>query len=164
MATVNNPIKWPTSSQQSIQKVVAFAAKHFPSCGEDIWDCVVEHMEKVLFYNCYHSPAVRFICFLFERVLLIPESTSSTSSTRFARHPLWLKPSRNLENHEKLTLMGYISFLFHGTSKKSSTWSSQKGDKVYQILSVLNRCVCGYSSSFFALLKTLSLDTGKLEK
>ena len=56
-----------------------------------------------------------------ERVLLTPESTSSTSLTRFAKHPLWLKPNRNLENHEKLTLMGYISFLFHGTSKKSST-------------------------------------------
>ena len=35
------------SSQQSIQKVVGFAAKHFPSCGEDIWDCIVEHMENV---------------------------------------------------------------------------------------------------------------------
>ena len=36
-----------SSSQQSIQKVVGFAAKHFPSCGEDIWDCIVEHMENV---------------------------------------------------------------------------------------------------------------------
>ena len=102
----------------------------------------------------YHSPAARFICFLFERVLLIPESTFSTSSTRFAKHPLWLKPSRNQENLEKSMLMGYISFLFHGTSKKSSTWSSQKADKVYPILSVLNRYVCGHSSSLFIHLGT----------
>ena len=40
-----------SSSQQSIQKVVAFAAKHFSSCGEDIWDCIVEHMEKVRFHT-----------------------------------------------------------------------------------------------------------------
>jgi hypothetical protein len=33
----NNPSK----------KVVGFAAKHFP--GEDIWDCIVEHMENVRF-------------------------------------------------------------------------------------------------------------------
>ena len=69
--------------------------------------------QQIISHSCCY-PAIR--CML-KRVLLTPES-SSTSSTRFAKHPLWLKPSRNLENHEKLTLMGYISFLFHGTSKK----------------------------------------------
>ena len=35
------------SSQQSIQKVVSFAVKYFPPCGEDIWDCIIEETEKV---------------------------------------------------------------------------------------------------------------------
>ncbi|KAJ3508088.1 hypothetical protein NLJ89_g5946 [Agrocybe chaxingu] len=35
------------ASQQSIQKVVGFAVKHFPPCGEDIWDCIVEETAKV---------------------------------------------------------------------------------------------------------------------
>ncbi|CAA7260358.1 unnamed protein product [Cyclocybe aegerita] len=34
------------ASQQSIQKVVGFAVKHFPPCGEDIWDCIVEETAK----------------------------------------------------------------------------------------------------------------------
>ncbi|KAF9479080.1 hypothetical protein BDN70DRAFT_932841 [Pholiota conissans] len=34
------------ASQQSIQKVVSFAIKHFASCGEDIWDCIVEETQK----------------------------------------------------------------------------------------------------------------------
>ncbi|EIN06627.1 hypothetical protein PUNSTDRAFT_72264 [Punctularia strigosozonata HHB-11173 SS5] len=34
------------ASQQSIQKVVSFALKYFPRCGEDIWDCVVEECGK----------------------------------------------------------------------------------------------------------------------
>lgn len=33
-------------SQQSIQKVVSFAVKHFPPCGEDIWDCIVEETSR----------------------------------------------------------------------------------------------------------------------
>ena len=98
------------------------------------------HGEGTIPYN-FSSPA--HIYFLW-RVLLIPESMSSTSSTRFAKHPLWSKPSQNQENHEKLMLMVYISSSFHGTSKKSSTWSSQKEGKVYPILSVLSRCVCGH--------------------
>jgi len=58
-------IRKMNASQQSIQKVVSFAAKHFPSCGEDIWDCIVEHTENGS---------------------SIPESMSSTFSTRFAKH------------------------------------------------------------------------------
>lgn len=34
------------ASQQSIQKVVTFAVKYFPPCGEDLWDCVVEECQK----------------------------------------------------------------------------------------------------------------------
>jgi hypothetical protein len=35
------------SSQQSIQKVVAFALKYFSRCGEDLWECIVEECQKV---------------------------------------------------------------------------------------------------------------------
>lgn len=35
------------SSQQSITKVVSFAVKFFPPCGEDLWDCIVEETQKV---------------------------------------------------------------------------------------------------------------------
>lgn len=31
-----------TSSLASIQKVSAFALKHGPRCGDDIWDCLVD--------------------------------------------------------------------------------------------------------------------------
>lgn len=34
------------ASQQSIQKVVAFAVRHFVACGEDLWDCIVEECQK----------------------------------------------------------------------------------------------------------------------
>ncbi|KAF6746797.1 CTD kinase subunit gamma CTK3-domain-containing protein [Ephemerocybe angulata] len=39
-------LKRLTASQQSIQKVVGFAVKYFPSCGEDIWECIIEGFEK----------------------------------------------------------------------------------------------------------------------
>ncbi|KAF8911684.1 CTD kinase subunit gamma CTK3-domain-containing protein [Gymnopilus junonius] len=34
------------ASQQSISKLVTFAIKYFPPCGEDIWDCIVEETQK----------------------------------------------------------------------------------------------------------------------
>ncbi|KAI5120164.1 hypothetical protein M0805_008431 [Coniferiporia weirii] len=34
------------ASQQSIQKVVAYALKYFSRCGEDLWDCLVEECQK----------------------------------------------------------------------------------------------------------------------
>ncbi|KAF8058589.1 CTD kinase subunit gamma CTK3-domain-containing protein [Lyophyllum atratum] len=34
------------ASQQSIQRVVGFAVKYFPPCGEDLWDCIVEECQK----------------------------------------------------------------------------------------------------------------------
>ncbi|GAW04019.1 CTD kinase subunit gamma [Lentinula edodes] len=34
------------ASQHSIRKVVSFAVKFFPRCGEDLWDCIVEETQK----------------------------------------------------------------------------------------------------------------------
>ncbi|KAL4063044.1 CTD kinase subunit gamma CTK3-domain-containing protein [Scleroderma yunnanense] len=34
------------ATQQSIQKVVSYALKYFPKCGEDLWECVVEECQK----------------------------------------------------------------------------------------------------------------------
>ncbi|KAI0764289.1 CTD kinase subunit gamma CTK3-domain-containing protein [Trametes elegans] len=34
------------ASQQSIKKIVGYAVKFFPSCGEDLWDCLVEESQK----------------------------------------------------------------------------------------------------------------------
>ncbi|TBU26534.1 CTD kinase subunit gamma CTK3-domain-containing protein [Dichomitus squalens] len=34
------------ASQQSIKKIVGFALKYFSSCGEDLWDCIVEECQK----------------------------------------------------------------------------------------------------------------------
>ncbi|PPR05453.1 hypothetical protein CVT24_008222, partial [Panaeolus cyanescens] len=33
-------------TQQSIQKVVAFAIKYYGPCGDDLWDCIIEAAEK----------------------------------------------------------------------------------------------------------------------
>nr|GAT50612.1 predicted protein [Mycena chlorophos] len=41
-----NLLKRLNASQHSIQKVVTFAIKYFPPCGEDIWDCIVEECQK----------------------------------------------------------------------------------------------------------------------
>ncbi|CDO72681.1 hypothetical protein BN946_scf184985.g101 [Trametes cinnabarina] len=34
------------ASQQSIKKIVGFAMKFGPSCGEDLWDCILEECQK----------------------------------------------------------------------------------------------------------------------
>ncbi|OJA12684.1 hypothetical protein AZE42_10329, partial [Rhizopogon vesiculosus] len=36
----------PSSSQQSIQKVIALALKCFSKCGEDLWECITEECQK----------------------------------------------------------------------------------------------------------------------
>jgi hypothetical protein len=51
----------PSSSQQSIQKVVAFALKYFSRCGEDLWECIIEECQKVR----YHLFAVAAFFFRF---------------------------------------------------------------------------------------------------
>ncbi|RPD58067.1 hypothetical protein L226DRAFT_537354 [Lentinus tigrinus ALCF2SS1-7] len=34
------------ASQQSIKKIVGYALKYFSSCGEDLWDCIIEECQK----------------------------------------------------------------------------------------------------------------------
>ncbi|KAH9925850.1 CTD kinase subunit gamma CTK3-domain-containing protein [Epithele typhae] len=34
------------ASQTSIKKIVGYALKYFPSCGEDLWDCIMEECQK----------------------------------------------------------------------------------------------------------------------
>ncbi|KAF9049315.1 hypothetical protein BDZ89DRAFT_1006661 [Hymenopellis radicata] len=41
-----NLLRRLNATQQSIQKVVAFAVKYFKPCGEDLWDCIVEECQK----------------------------------------------------------------------------------------------------------------------
>ncbi|KAF9461850.1 CTD kinase subunit gamma CTK3-domain-containing protein [Collybia nuda] len=41
-----NLLRRLNASQHSIQKVVGFAVKYFPPCGEDLWDCIVEECQK----------------------------------------------------------------------------------------------------------------------
>ncbi|KAG5638051.1 hypothetical protein H0H81_002085 [Sphagnurus paluster] len=45
-----NHLRRLNASQQSIQRVVGFAVKYFPTCGEDLWDCIVEESQKVRVY------------------------------------------------------------------------------------------------------------------
>lgn len=40
-------IRTLNASQQSIQKVVAFAVKYGARCAEDLWECVVDEVGKV---------------------------------------------------------------------------------------------------------------------
>lgn len=37
------------ASQQSIQKVVSFAVKYGARCGEDLWECVEDEVQKASF-------------------------------------------------------------------------------------------------------------------
>jgi CTD kinase subunit gamma len=39
-------LKRLTSSQQSIAKVVQFAVRNAPRCGDDLWDCLIEECDK----------------------------------------------------------------------------------------------------------------------
>ncbi|CAL1711917.1 unnamed protein product [Somion occarium] len=39
-------LKRLNASQQSIQKVVGYALKYFSSCGDDLWDCIIEECQK----------------------------------------------------------------------------------------------------------------------
>lgn len=40
-------LKTLNASQASIVKVVSFAIKYGPRCGDDLWTCVVDEVEKV---------------------------------------------------------------------------------------------------------------------
>ncbi|KAI0737245.1 CTD kinase subunit gamma CTK3-domain-containing protein [Daedaleopsis nitida] len=39
------------ATQASIKKVVAFAVKYFSSCGEDLWDCIMEECQTATLNN-----------------------------------------------------------------------------------------------------------------
>lgn len=44
-------LSWPfdfgRSTQQSIQKVVGYALKWYPKCGEDLWSCITDECRDV---------------------------------------------------------------------------------------------------------------------
>ncbi|KIK09987.1 hypothetical protein K443DRAFT_670632 [Laccaria amethystina LaAM-08-1] len=66
------------SSQQSIQRVVGFAVKHFPACGEDLWDCIVEECQKGSINSRINI--LYFLDSLCETCLLVSHSSSSSSN------------------------------------------------------------------------------------
>lgn len=70
------------ASQQSIQKVVAFALKYFSRCGEDLWECIIEECQKGSINHRINI--LYFLDSLCETSLLAkahqpPEQSSSTS-------------------------------------------------------------------------------------
>ncbi|KAF8161521.1 CTD kinase subunit gamma CTK3-domain-containing protein [Crassisporium funariophilum] len=66
------------ASQQSIQKVVSYAIKHFPPCGEDIWDCIVEETQKGTINSRINI--LYFIDSLCETCLLVKSRSTSERS------------------------------------------------------------------------------------
>jgi len=79
---------YTSSSQQSIQKVVGFAAKHFPSCGEDIWDCIVEHMENGSINSRIN--VLYFLDSLCETSLMVKAQSKSGKSREINANGLYL--------------------------------------------------------------------------
>ncbi|KAJ7164634.1 CTD kinase subunit gamma CTK3-domain-containing protein [Mycena crocata] len=71
-------LKRLTASQQSIQKVVGFAVKHFPACGEDLWDCIVEQCEKGSINSRINI--LYFLDSLCETCLLVKSHSSAVGS------------------------------------------------------------------------------------
>jgi CTD kinase subunit gamma len=70
------------ASQQSIQKVVAFALKYFSRCGEDLWECIIEECQKGSINHRINI--LYFLDSLCETSLLakahqLPEQSSSSS-------------------------------------------------------------------------------------
>ncbi|TFK45122.1 CTD kinase subunit gamma CTK3-domain-containing protein [Crucibulum laeve] len=63
------------ASQQSIQKVVGFAVKFFPPCGEDLWDCIVEECQKGTINSRINI--LYFLDSLCETCLLVKSHSSS---------------------------------------------------------------------------------------
>ncbi|KAJ7459681.1 CTD kinase subunit gamma CTK3-domain-containing protein [Mycena latifolia] len=66
------------ASQQSIQKVVGFAVKYFPPCGEDLWDCIVEECQKGSINSRINI--LYFLDSLCETCLLVKSHSSSLGS------------------------------------------------------------------------------------
>ncbi|EAU91862.2 hypothetical protein CC1G_04629 [Coprinopsis cinerea okayama7 len=81
-----------SASQQSIQRVVSYAVKHFSACGEDIWECILEDCEKGSINARINI--LYFLDSLCERCLLIkshqrsqPHPHRSGTSSSSAIHP-----------------------------------------------------------------------------
>ncbi|KAK7047936.1 hypothetical protein VNI00_006264 [Paramarasmius palmivorus] len=62
---------------QSVQKVVTFAVKHHPQCGEDLWDCIVEECQKGSINSRINI--LHFLDSLCETCLLVKTYSHSTS-------------------------------------------------------------------------------------
>ncbi|KAF7346125.1 CID domain-containing protein [Mycena sanguinolenta] len=73
-----NHLKRLNASQQSIQKVVGFAVKYFPPCGEDLWDCIVEECQKGSINSRINI--LYFLDSLCETCLLVKSHSSSIGS------------------------------------------------------------------------------------
>ncbi|KAJ7729645.1 CTD kinase subunit gamma CTK3-domain-containing protein [Mycena maculata] len=71
-------LKRLNASQQSIQKVVGFAVKYFPPCGEDLWDCIVEECQKGSINSRINI--LHFLDSLCETCLLVKSHSSSIGS------------------------------------------------------------------------------------
>ncbi|KAK7048203.1 CID domain-containing protein [Favolaschia claudopus] len=71
-------LKRLNASQQSIQKVVGFAVKYFPPCGEDLWDCIVEECQKGSINSRINI--LYFLDSLCETCLLVRSHSSSIGS------------------------------------------------------------------------------------
>ncbi|KAJ7855911.1 CTD kinase subunit gamma CTK3-domain-containing protein [Mycena olivaceomarginata] len=71
-------LKRLNASQQSIQKVVGFAVKFFPPCGEDLWDCIVEECQKGSINSRINI--LYFLDSLCETCLLVKSHSSSIGS------------------------------------------------------------------------------------
>ncbi|KAF8726188.1 hypothetical protein AX14_007957 [Amanita brunnescens Koide BX004] len=78
-----NLLRKLNASQQSIQKVVGFAVKYFPPCGEDLWDCVVEECQKGTINARINI--LYFLDALCEACLLVKSRSNSISSEPSAK-------------------------------------------------------------------------------
>ncbi|CAK5284427.1 unnamed protein product [Mycena citricolor] len=66
------------ASQQSISKVRNFAMKYFSSCGEDLWDCIVEQCERGTINSRINI--LHFLDSLSETCLLVKSHSNLTGS------------------------------------------------------------------------------------
>ncbi|KAI0827580.1 CTD kinase subunit gamma CTK3-domain-containing protein [Trametes gibbosa] len=75
------------ASQQSIKKIVGYAVKYFPSCGEDLWDCMLEECQKGSLNNRINI--LHLLDSLCEASLVIkplPGVSHSSSSSSYATY------------------------------------------------------------------------------
>ncbi|KAF4621474.1 hypothetical protein D9613_001043 [Agrocybe pediades] len=82
-------LKRLNASQQSIQKLVGFAVKNFPGCGEDIWDCVLEEVQKVSINSRINI--LYFLDSLCETCLMIKSHTRSERTKEANANGLYMQ-------------------------------------------------------------------------